>query len=129
MYNEPEQSAELTPAGSMTASPNPASMAETAKIFPLEGNIDLHVAPRISSDLADLLKPKPSRVIIDLSRVNYIDSSGLALLINAMRDVEDYGGIMMLADMPGTVRPIFETARLENFFLIFPTVDAALAAP
>jgi anti-sigma B factor antagonist len=66
---------------------------------------------------------------VDLSGVTYIDSSGLAVLINGARDVEDYGGIFMLAGVREDVRPILETARLENYFLIFPSVDEALAAP
>ena len=47
----------------------------------------------------------------------------------ATRDMEDYGGIFMLAGVREEVRPILETARLENFFLIYPSVDEALAAP
>ncbi len=98
-------------------------------VLPLDGNIDLHIAPRLTATIADMLKAEPKRVIVDLTRVTYIDSSGLALLINAMRDVEEYGGVFMLAGLSPQVRPIFETARLENFFTIFPTVEAAQAAP
>ncbi len=77
----------------------------------------------------DLLSKGQKRILLNLGDVNYIDSSGLAVLINATRDMEDYGGIFMLAGVRGEVRPILETARLENFFLIYPSVDEALAAP
>ena len=105
------------------------SLSNPRNILPLEGQIDLHVSAKVADSIAQLIKEKPARLVVDLSRVNYIDSSGLAVLINGMRDMEDYGGIFILAGVQDEVRPIFETARLENYFLIFPSVDEALAAP
>ena len=98
-------------------------------VLPLEGEIDLHVSPRISAAIAAMIEQKPSRLVVDLSGVSYIDSSGLAVLIEAMQNVEAYGGKFVLAGLQEGVRPIFEIARLDQVFLIFPHVDAALAAP
>jgi anti-sigma B factor antagonist len=75
-----------------------------------------------------MIKKKPERIVIDLSRVTYIDSSGVAALILAMQDVEAYGGKFFLSGLQETLRLIFETSRLERVFRIFPDVDAALAA-
>jgi anti-sigma B factor antagonist len=105
------------------------SLPKPRNVLPLEGQIDLNVSAKVAESIAELVKEKPARLVIDLSGVNYIDSSGLAVLINGMRDMEDYGGIFILAGVREEVRPILETARLENFFLIFPSVDEALAAP
>jgi len=66
--------------------------------------------------------------VVYLSRVIYIDSSGLAVLIGAMQDVEEYGGNFALAGLHYNVRLIFETARVDQVFLTYPHVDAALAA-
>jgi anti-sigma B factor antagonist len=98
------------------------------KILPLEGEIDLHVSPRIASSLRNLIKNKPKQVVVDLSRVTYIDSSGLAVLIEGMQNVEGYGGKFALAGLQEKVRPIFEIARLDQVFRIFPDAAAALAA-
>ena len=46
-----------------------------------------------------MIKQKPARLVIDLSRVTYIDSSGLAVLIEGMQNVEAYGGRFFLAEM------------------------------
>ena len=73
------------------------TLPESKNVLPLEGEIDLHVSPRVSQKLAEIIRSKPSRVVVDLSRVTYIDSSGLATLIQGMRDVEDYGGRFALA--------------------------------
>ncbi|MDQ6859674.1 MAG: STAS domain-containing protein [Verrucomicrobiota bacterium] len=97
-------------------------------VLPLEGEIDLHVSPRISSSLNMMLSGKPNQVVVDLSQVSYIDSSGLAVLIEAMQNAAAYGGKFALAGLQETVRPIFEIARLDQVFRIFPDVDAALAA-
>ncbi len=96
-------------------------------VLPLEGEIDLHVSPRISASLSAIIATKPKQVVVDLSKVSYIDSSGLAILIEGMQSVAAYGGKFALAAMQETVRPIFEIARLDQVFQIFPDVDAALA--
>ena len=97
-------------------------------VMPLEGDIDLHVSPVVSEALNAMIKKKPERIVIDLSRVTYIDSAGIAVLILAMQEVEAYGGKFFLSGLQETLRSIFETSRLERVFRIFPDVDAALAA-
>jgi anti-sigma B factor antagonist len=109
--------------------PRNMSLPQPRNVLPLEGQIDLNVSAKVAETISELIEDKPARLVVDLSGVKYIDSSGLAVLINATRDMEDYGGIFMLAGVREEVRPILETARLENFFLIFPSVDEALAAP
>jgi anti-anti-sigma factor len=101
---------------------------ERPNVLPLEGEIDLHVSPRIASALTAMLDEKPQRLVVDLSRVSYIDSSGLAVLIEGMQNVEGYGGRFALSGLQENVRPIFEIARLDQVFRIFPDVDSALAA-
>jgi anti-sigma B factor antagonist len=104
------------------------SLPDEPNVLPLEGEIDLHVSPRVSAGLAAMIAEKPQRLVIDLSKVTYIDSSGLAVLIEGMQNVEAYGGKFILAGIQDNVKPIFEIARLDQVFIIFPHVDAALAA-
>jgi anti-sigma B factor antagonist len=101
---------------------------ERPNVLPLEGEVDLHVSPGIAASLNEMIKEKPQQLVVDLSRVSYIDSSGLAVLIEAMQNVTAYGGKFALAGLQEGVRPIFEIARLDQVFRIFPDVDAALAA-
>jgi len=104
------------------AAPDPAN------ILPLEGEIDLHVSPRLERALASIIKKRPSNVVVDLSGVRFIDSSGLAVLIRAMQDVQTYGGRLSLSGINDNVRPIFEMARLDQVFLIDPGDEEVLAA-
>jgi anti-sigma B factor antagonist len=75
-----------------------------------------------------MTEKQPERIVIDLSRATYIDSSGLAALILAMKKVEAYGGRFFLTGLHETMRSIFEISRLDQIFQIFPDVDEALAA-
>lgn len=96
-------------------------------VLPLEGEIDLHVSPRVAVSLAQIAQKKPAQVVVDLSRVSYIDSSGLAVLIEGMQNAADYGGKFALVGLQENVRSIFEIARLDQVFRIFPDVASALA--
>lgn len=102
--------------------PNPPTVVS------LEGEIDLHVAPDVSASLAKVVERQPVRVVVDLAKVTYIDSSGLAALITATKNMEEHGGRLMLTGVQNDVRTILESASLDKFFLIYPHVDAALAA-
>ena len=96
-------------------------------VLALEGEIDLHVSARIATELSALIKDKPEKIVIDLSNVSYIDSSGLAALIDGMQRVEAYRGKLYLVGMQETVRVIFETSRLDQAFRIRRNVADALA--
>src|SRR5919108_5915230 len=103
------------------ASPSaPKPHRERPNVLPLKGEIDLHVSPVVTASLNSLIEKKPKKVVIDLSEVSYIDSAGLAALIQAMQKVEAYGGKFSLAGLQETVRSIFEISRLDQVFQIFP---------
>jgi anti-sigma B factor antagonist len=106
----------------------PMPREDLPNVLPLEGEIDLHVSPNIVASLKMMTEKKPPQLIVDLARVSYIDSSGLAALIEGMQNVQEYGGTFALASLQEPVRTIFEIARLDQVFRIYPTVDAALAA-
>jgi anti-anti-sigma factor len=105
----------------------PVSRQHRPNVLQLEGDIDLHVSPAVTESLNAMIKEKPERIVIDLSRVTYIDSAGMAALILAMQEVEAYGGKFFLTGLQETIRSIIETSRLDRIFRIFPDVDAALA--
>jgi anti-sigma B factor antagonist len=111
------------------ASPaTPVSRQRRRNVLALEGDIDLHVSPAVRESLNAMIKKKPEWIVIDFSRVTYIDSAGVAALILAMQEVEAYGGKFFLSGLQETLRSIFEISRLDRTFRIFPDVDAALAA-
>jgi len=101
--------------------------SDPANVLPLEGEIDLRTSPRLENSLLRMIKKRPPHVVVDLSGVTFIDSSGLAVLIRAMQDVQKYGGKLRLSGMNENVRPIFEIARLDQIFVIDRQSDELLA--
>jgi anti-sigma B factor antagonist len=111
-----------------SASPGvPTPRKDRSNVLPLKGEIDLHVCLSVTTSLNGIIEKKPERLVVDLSGVTYIDSSGFAALIQAMQKVEAYGGKFRLAGLQETVRWIFEMSRLDQVFQIFPDVDAAMS--
>jgi anti-sigma B factor antagonist len=106
----------------------PTPQRDRSNVLPLKGEIDLHVSPTITASLSQMIEKKPKRLVVDLSEVTYIDSAGLAVLIEAMQKVEGYGGKFLLAGLQETVRSIFEISRLDQVFQIFPDANAALSS-
>jgi anti-sigma B factor antagonist len=94
----------------------------------LDGEIDLHRSPEIKERLAPLFQRKAPRILIDLSAVTYIDSSGLAVLIEALQRAVSYGGKLGLFGLQESVRHIFEIARLDQVFQVYPDEAAATSA-
>ena len=98
------------------------------KVLILDGEIDFHLSMEVAASLRAIIAKKPRRVIVDLAKVTYLDSSGLAVLVNGMQNTKEYGGEFLLSAMQENLRPIFEIACLDQVFKILPDVDYALAA-
>ncbi len=97
-------------------------------VLALEGEIDLHESPRVKEKLNPLIEQKLPSVFVDLTGVSYIDSSGIAVLIDAMQRIQAYGGKLALFGIRENVRTVFEIARLDQIFRIFTDKAAATGA-
>jgi len=97
-------------------------------IFALSGAIDLHYVPALRSLFQSKLKERCPALIVDLSAVDFIDSSGLATLIEYHRDAGARGGVFSLAGINPNLKAIFDVVQFEKVLAIFPTVAEAQAA-
>lgn len=97
-------------------------------ILALEGDIDLYQTPVVKVKLDELIDRKTERILVDLSRVNYMDSSGLALFIESLQRIGAYGGKLGLFGLQPTVHHIFEIARLDQVLHIYPDEKTARAS-
>lgn len=97
-------------------------------VLVLQGEIDLHESPRVKEGMRQLLEEEPAHVFIDLTRVTYIDSSGLAVLIEAMQRINAYGGQLALFGVHDAVSNILHIARLDQVFHIYSDKATAAAA-
>jgi anti-sigma B factor antagonist len=103
--------------------------AHRSAILAPEGEIDLHHSAALKQQLDEVLAASPPRLVLDLSGVSYVDSSGLAVMIEALQRVQGYGGRLILCGLRDGLRHIFSIARLDQVFSIHEDRSAALAAP
>jgi len=93
------------------------------------GEIDVATSPQMRHVLEELLQPRPGLVIVDLSDVSFIDSTGLGVIVTAMTTARNRGGSFALFALPAKVRTLVELTRLHLVFDIYADEVAALAAP
>jgi anti-sigma B factor antagonist len=99
-----------------------------AHILQIEGEIDLHASPKLRAALHECVEKKTPVVLVDFSGVKYIDSSGLATLVEHVRDSKSYTGKIALFGLQPKVKMVFELVRLNELFTLADSKDAALAA-
>ncbi len=99
-----------------------------ATIIVPEGDIDLARSPVLRNSIRQAQNSKPKRLIVDLGLVDYMDSSGVATLVEALQVARRSNTKVILCGMKDRVRSIFEIARLDTVFTIVTSRDAALSA-
>ena len=97
-------------------------------IFALSGAIDLHYAPTLRALFQSKLNKRCPALVVDLSAVDFIDSTGLATLIEYHRDAAAHGGVFSLAGVNPNLKAIFDVVQFEKVLAIFPTVAEAKSA-
>ena len=90
-----------------------------------EGEIDLSRAPSFRTVIAEVFKAKPTKVVINLCDVPYMDSSGVATLVEAMQFANRSGAVLVLVGLQDRVKSIFEIARPDTVFKIVDELSEA----
>ena len=92
----------------------------------IEGEINITTSPDLRKAFDALIKNNVGKVVVDLTNVSYIDSSGLATLVEMFQRLKKIGGRLRFAGMNQKIRSIFEITKLHKLFEICDTLDAAL---
>ena len=88
-------------------------------VLALAGEIDLYTAPRLQSELTSVLSAKKSaQIVVDMSAVEFCDSTGMNVLLAAHRVATERGGDLTLAAPRPPVRKILEVTGLQSVFTI-----------
>jgi anti-sigma B factor antagonist len=96
------------------------------QILELSGELDYHSSPELREKLSELITKQAPKILMNLSAVDYMDSSGIATFVEAFQKTKRYQGRLILAELTATVRGVFEIAKLDSIFEIAPTVAEAL---
>jgi len=93
----------------------------------VDRRLDAAVAKKFKEMMIETIKDRPDRIILDLTQVEFLDSSGLGAMVGSLkylgRDRE-----IDLAGLTTSVEKIFRITRMDKVFRLFPSVDSALNA-
>jgi anti-sigma B factor antagonist len=92
----------------------------------LSGEVDLSWSQQVRRAVLDAIE-RDGPVGVDLSEVSYIDSSGIAALVEGFQNARTRGSRFALVAVSDAVRAVLELARLDRVFLIVATPDAVIA--
>ena len=97
-------------------------------VLGVEGSVDIASSPELRGELRLAVEQTRPRIVVDMGGVTFVDSSGLATLIEALQGTNRYDGKLCLCCLGTSVLGVFQLANLDNIFKIFPTRDEALGA-
>ena len=103
------------------------SEQQGASVVAFTGEVDLESSPAAREVLLKCLE-STSKVIVDLSEVSYVDSSGVASLVEALQAAKKNGSQFALAAVSEPTRRVLELARLDKVFTLYDSVDEGLNA-
>ncbi|CQR48262.1 Anti-sigma-B factor antagonist [Paraliobacillus sp. PM-2] len=88
----------------------------------LTGEIDAYTAPKLKEQLLPLTRKTGMEIIVDLEKVNYMDSTGLGVFISALKSTKEYDSELKLVQLQDRVRRLFEITSLDSIITIESTV-------
>jgi anti-anti-sigma factor len=90
------------------------------------GEIDLHNSAELRAALlAAINKHQPKKIILNLAQVPYMDSSAVAVLVEALQKLRKIGGKICLTDLQPRVKSLLEIARLDTVFILSKNEEEA----
>jgi len=104
------------------------SLKENQPVWVLEvtGEIDFHSSRELREKFQQVFDKKCSKLLVNLTKVSYIDSSGLATFVEALQRMKRGGGKLVLAGLVPAVRGVFEIAKLDSIFDLTDSEEKAL---
>ncbi len=105
---------------------NTRSIDDLMTLIDLEGEIDVYTAPDLKQQIINLLDSGVRHVIVNLTNVEYLDSTALGVLIGGLKRLRERDGTLDLICPNPRIKRIFEITGLDKIFDIFSTEDEAL---
>lgn len=98
------------------------TVRESVVIVGFEGDVDIHTSPDARKVLLECVGRKMP-VLVDLSKVSYIDSSGIASLVESLQTARKGGSDLALLAVSAAALRVLQLARLDKVFAIYPSAD------
>jgi anti-sigma B factor antagonist len=97
-------------------------------VLSVGGEIDVYTAPQLRQRLIELVEQGSQHIVVDMEQVEFLDSTGLGVLVGGLKRVRALDGSLRLVCAQERILKIFRITGLEKVFGIYPTVDDAIAA-
>jgi anti-sigma B factor antagonist len=98
------------------------------EVVDVEGEIDIYTAPRLRELLIDLVSKNNYHLVINMDKVEFLDSTGLGVLVGGLKRVRAHDGSLDLVCTQERILKIFRITGLTKVFGIQQTVNQAIAA-
>lgn len=95
-------------------------------VLELSGEIDINTSPEVRKAFDQLIKDQKKKILLNFAEVAYIDSSGLATLVEMLQRLKRIGGVLRLCNLSEKVKGLFEITKLEKLFSIFSSEEEAI---
>lgn len=96
-------------------------------VVDVTGEIDVYTAPALREELTNLIDAEHTDLVVDLTGVSFMDSTGLGVLVGALKKVRTIGGDLRLVIDSEKILKVFRITALTQVFTIHSTLDEALA--
>jgi anti-sigma B factor antagonist len=107
---------------------NEYSAAPGRTVIAVSGEIDVYTAPRLREMLIRLVDEEKYHLIVDMEGVEFLDSTGLGVLVGGLKRVRSHDGGIDLVCTQGRILRIFRITGLSKVFNIFDSVEEAVAS-
>jgi len=97
-----------------------------ASVLTLRGEIDVYTAPRLRQAIVDLVDGGASHIVVDMERVDFLDSTGLGVLVDGMKRVKSRDGTLAIVATQDKILKIFDITGLNRAFSLHSSVDEAV---
>lgn len=97
------------------------------RIFALSGTLDIATSPSLRGALIEAADRGEHEIVVDLSQLEFLDSTGLGALIGAHKRAAEHGGSIRLVAQEGQILRLLRITGLLDVFSVYPTVEAAIA--
>lgn len=101
-------------------------LSDKRAVVTLSGRVNAVTAPDLKAQLKRLAKGGHIQLVIDLTDVPFIDSSGLAALVSGFKAAREAGGTIKLAGLNEQTRTVLTLTMLDRVFELYPDAEAAL---
>lgn len=106
---------------------NSRTPEDTTCLMHIEGEVDVYTAPQLKQDIVEIAERGVKNLIVNLSKVEYLDSTGLGVLIGGLKRLREAEGNLVLVGPGMRILRIFEITGLDKIFDIYPTEEEAAA--